>query len=194
MRTIVAVAGLETIKNHTTGKVKCFADTFLNNIRTIKHDHPKDKLVIVDAREYKDSATPMSDLWRIVKNAAACGIDELFFSVHSDWEGLYIISKYRKGEIPDSERYIELNFDWSGLNWNPGAAIRIAGCQTGGRFGQKWPKSLAQDIANKTGVAVWAFCSRSSQQVRADGHYYQKPDIGGYVKFEGIKDGREQQV
>jgi hypothetical protein len=57
------------------------------------------------------------------------------------------------------------------------------GCQTGGQEGKKWPLSMAQDIANKTKVPVWAFTSKSSQKQRKDGQYIMVPEIGGYVKF-----------
>lgn len=180
-RNVVAIAGLETIKD-SEHKVKYFAATFLNNLLTWKKDHPNDDVKILDARDYRDRPNPMGDIWLDAK-AAFIGIDVMLLSTHSDWEGLYVISKYRKGEIDDSLRYIDCNTSWEGFTWNPNACIRIMGCQAGGRFGKKWNTSIAQILANKSGVLVYAFCDKSSQRRRKDGGYVMVPDTGGYVRF-----------
>lgn len=180
-RNVVAIAGLETIKDKKTDKVKFFADTFLDNIKTWVKDYPNDAVKILDARTYKDHLTPMDDMWLDIKIIP--NIDLMLFSCHSDWEGLYIFSKYRRGEIEDCHRYIEYTTSWNGIAWSKNAHIKIMGCQAGGRFGKKWDNSIAQDIANKTDTTVWAFCSKSSQRKRKDGGYVQIPDVGGYVKF-----------
>jgi len=182
-KNVVAIVGLETIRDDNQ-KVKFFADTFLNNIKTWKEENPDAVVKILDARDYKDRPTPIDDMWADMKSSFS-GLDLLLFSVHSDWEGLYVISHYRKNVIDDHHRYVDSTTNWEGIPWNPNASIRIMGCQAGGRFGKKWDNSLAQEIANKTGVDVWAFCSRSSQH-ETNGHYHQIPDTGDYVKFTKV--------
>ena len=192
----VAIAGLETILepkealswqnmipklfNMEIRKVRFFADTFLDSIQTWVKEHPEYDTKIIDARDYCEDPNPIRSIWQATKDAHT-GLDALKIACHSNWEGLYIISKYKKCR-PDRYRYIEYYTDWCGLTFNPGANIWLSGCQAGGRFGEKWDKCIAQDIANKTGATVWAYTSKSSQQWK-DGGYRQVPDTGDYVEF-----------
>jgi len=181
----VCIAGLETIKDKKTNKVKYFSDTFLNNIRTWVKENKDCDSKILDARDYKDLNDPMLALFNDIKSVQ--GLDRLIITCHSDWEGLYIISKYRKGEIPDSHRYVEYYTEWEGFNFNPNAEIWLMGCQAGGRFGKKWDMCIAQDIANKTNTTVMAYASRSSQRY-IDGGYRQVPDTGGFHTFTKVEE------
>lgn len=182
---VVCIAGLETVRNKTTGEVKYFADTFMNNIRTWVKEHKDCECKVLDARDYCNLQDPMAKLWHDIKKSFD-SLDKIVISSHSDWEGLYIISKYRKGQIPDSARYIEYYTDWSEFSFNESSEIWLIGCQSGGRFGEKWPKCIAQDIANKTNTSVYAYASRSSQQY-VNGGYRQVPDIGGFHKFNKME-------
>lgn len=181
-RKVVAIVGLEVIKNKK-GEVDHFSDTFLNNIHTFHRDNPNDTLKVFDMRDYKGKVSPMGSLWSDIA-AAFDGIDLILYSGHSDTETLYVCSKVRT-ELFDSDRFIDCSTDWSSLKFADGANIQLMGCQTGGQDGRKFPECIAQDIANKTDVAVWGFASKSSQQIR-NGGYYQVPDTGDYIKFTSI--------
>jgi len=176
---VIAIVGLESIKD-ANGNVKYHADTFLNNIRTWHRDNPKAALKTLDGRDYMNGDNPIKALWADMASAYGDkGIDQIIYSGHSDSEKLYWISKSRH-DLSDDVKFISDN-DWPFI-FNKDACIRIAGCQAGGQRGVKWPKCVAQTIANKSKIIVWAFTSRSSQQQR-NGGYYQTPDIGGYVEF-----------
>lgn len=182
LRTAIALAGLETIKD-ADGKVKYFAQTFLNNIKTWKKDNKQFSTELIDCRDYREMASPMTALWADIEDLSRqTPLDRLIITCHSDWEGLYLFSKYRK-ELAEEDRYVTVNRDLSTIQFNPGANITIYGCQAGGRFGKKWPSSIAQTIADSSRVSVLAFASRSSQRRRKDGGFYQRPDIGGLVEF-----------
>jgi len=180
----VGVAGIETVRDKQ-GHVLKLSQTFANNVMTWKKDHRVNyETKVVDCRNYKEEASPMAALWLAVDAAYGdSGIDCLFITAHSDWEGIYLYSKIRK-ELGEEDRYITIHRDWSALKFNPGATIYLAGCQAGGRFGKKWPACIAQTIANSSGATVYAFASRSAQRKRPDGGFEQKPDIGGFIKFE----------
>jgi hypothetical protein len=174
---VIAIVGLETIKD-SKGNVKYYADTFMNNIRTWQKDNPKDKIKVLDGRDYVCAKTPLSVLWEDIANAFD-GIDLILYSGHSDNEKLYWLSKTRP-DLDPTEKFIENN-EWP-FKFNEDASIKIMGCQAGGQDGKKWPVCIAQTIANKSGVTVWAFTCKSSQKKRKGG-YYQIPDTGDYVKF-----------
>ena len=179
---VIAIVGLESIKD-ADGNVKYFAETFLNNIKTWRRDNPDAEIKIFDGRSYSVLNTPVSSLWKDIANAyGEKGIDQILYSGHSDSDKLYWISKARH-DLPDTERFL-WERDWN-FTYNKDASIKLMGCQTGGQEGKKWPKCIAQSIADSSGVIVWGFTSKSSQKKR-DGGYYQTPDIGGYVKF--VKD------
>jgi hypothetical protein len=74
---------------------------------------------------------------------------------------------------------------WSQINWSKGSnkGIWLATCRAGGDD-SKWDHCMAQRLADMTGVTTWGFISRCAQKQRADGGYYQKPDIPGYVAFK----------
>lgn len=181
-RIAIALAGLETIKDKN-GHPKYFAETFVNNTKTWKKDHRTLVVKLMDCRDYREMASPMTALWADLEDISAQkGLDVLMITCHSDWEGLYLFSKYRK-ELSEDDRYITVNRSWSGIKFNPGAAIYLHGCQAGGRFGEKWPECIAQTIANSAKVKVYAYASRSSQRRRKDGGFWQKPDIGGFIEF-----------
>ena len=181
-KTAIALAGLETIKDKE-GHPKYFADTFMNNTRTWKKDHPEFETKLLDCRDYREMSSPMKVLWADLEDVYADrGLDRLVISCHSDWEGLYLFSKYRK-ELGEDDRYITVNRDWSGIKFNSGASIYIYGCQAGGRFGKKMSACIAQTIADSACVKVYAFMSRSSQRRRPDGGYEQRPDYPGLAEF-----------
>lgn len=179
----VAIAAIETVRDKQ-GKVIKLSVTFLNNMQTWEKDRRKThNTKILDCRAYKDDPSPMGGLWRALAEAYGDkGIDKLVISCHSDWEGLYIFSKIRK-ELGEEDRYITLFREWGEIKFNPGASIELHGCQTGGREGKIIPDSIAQTIANKSGVSVWGYLYRSSQKQRPDGGYIQKPERGGLTEF-----------
>jgi len=177
-RNVIALIGLETFKSK--GKLR-FAETFANNILTWKRDNPKDIVTSIDARKYRDNDNPMLDMWNDIKKTYVDGIDVLLYSGHSDWEGLYIISHYRKGDIPDSTRYVEYTTSWEGIIFKPNAEIRLMGCRAGGDY-KVFDVCIAQDIANKTNTDVYAYTCKTSQKFR-NGGYYQIPESGDFIKF-----------
>lgn len=198
MKTAVAVGAIETVRDKD-GKVIKLSVTFLNNANTWKKDHGGYSVKVLDCREYKDAPSPMKALWDAIAAAHGDrGIDCLMISSHSDWEGLYLFSKIRK-ELAELDRYVTLETEWP-FKFNPGAKIELHGCQAGGRFGEKWPTSIAQKIADSTGVSVWAFLSRTAQKRRADGGFYQRPDRGKLTEFtpapgkNSIKETEEKQT
>lgn len=174
----VIVVGLETIKNKD-GSLKCWADTFLDNANTWKHDHhEKYETKILDTRDYMDLDDPLAAIWEELQKE---NIDLLFYSGHSDETTLYVVSKYRV-ELESYQRFIDCATDWSEIEFNPHAEIYLSGCQAGGKEGKKFDQCIAQDIADKTEAKVFAYASKSSQHKKGDG-YYQIPDIGGFVLF-----------
>lgn len=177
MQKAVAIVGLETIKDKNDNPK--FSVTFLNNVETWKKEHPSTKLVILDARVYKELDDPMGGLWADL--IAAGPIDTLLYSGHSDSEILYVFSKYRK-ELDYGFRFIMFSTLWDEVKFNSGAKIYLAGCQAGGQEGKRFDVCIAQDIADKTGVSVFAFLWRSSQHEKK-GQYYQESEHGGFVEF-----------
>jgi hypothetical protein len=180
----IALGGIETIRN-AEGHVLKLSTTFMNNVTTwVKDNKALYTAKVMDCREFKDCASPMGSLWEALGAAYGKeGIDCLFISCHSDWEGLYLYSKIRK-ELGEEDRYVTVNRDWSTLKFNPGASIILAGCQAGGRFGKRWPKCIAQTISDSSGATVYAFMSRSSQHKRKDGGFEQVPDYKGVARFD----------
>lgn len=174
----IAIGAIETVRD-AQGHVKKLSVTFLNNANTWAKDHPEFDTRVLDCRAFKDLPSPMKGLW---DELAKEPLDALFISSHSDWEGLYIFSKIRR-ELAEEDRYFVLGNDWAGVKFNPGAYIVLSGCQAGGRDGVRLDDSIAATIANKTGVSVWAFLTKSSQKKRPDGGYEQKPDRGRLVEF-----------
>jgi len=182
----LAIAGIETIRNRQ-GVVVKLSCTFVNNANTWAKDNAADyETAVIDCRTFKDEPSPMSALWAFIGSVYGDkGIDRLFISSHSDPDGLYLFSKIRK-ELGEEDRYITLSRDWSKLKFNPGAEVILAGCQAGGKYGKKYPACIAQTIANSSGATVHAFVSRSAQQKRPDGGFYQRPDLRGFIKFTPI--------
>ena len=180
-RNIVVIAGIETVRNKD-GTVKKLSQTFMNNARTIESDLKDDNIVILDARYFMNEPNPIEDLWGAV--VAAFGdnlIDEIFYTGHSDPEGLYVFSRIRK-ELPEESRYLTAFFHWEAPLSETGC-FRFNGCQTGGMDGVKFQNSLAQIVADKTRHIVWAYTTKSAQIRRPDGGYEQRPDKKGFVKF-----------
>lgn len=181
MKNVVTICGLETL--HPKPDHVIHADTFFDVALTYKHDNPKDHYTILDARSFMENDDPLGSLWLALSDLSKkTQIDVLNYAGHSSDEGLYAFSKYRN-ELADCYRVINTDTVWEEIQFAEGAEIRLMGCQTGGQEGKKWPVCMAQDIANKTGVIVWAFTSKSSQKQRKDGQYVMVPDVGGYVKF-----------
>lgn len=174
---IVVICGIETV--FKDGVFVKFSSTFRDNSRTIVHDNPRDKITIVDARDYVNSDNPLKSLW----DACPKSIDRLIYIGHSDTAFLYVYSKVRK-ELPDSMRMIGPDFDWGSGTFNELATIELHGCQTVGQNGKVMTNSIAQAIANATGMTVSGFVYKSSQRQRLDGRYYQKPEKGGFVKVK----------
>lgn len=179
-KNIVAIAGIETIRSKA-GKVLKYADTFLDNLLTYRHENPKDNVAIIDARAFISSPTPASDVWK-----DACSkfdkIDKIIYAGHSSDESLVVFSHTRT-ELDIELRYFRAAFPYE-APYAEDAEIVILGCQAGGRGGKKWPNSIAQIIANKTGKTVWAYVSKSYQVEAPRGHYHQKSDDKiGLVKF-----------
>jgi len=188
MKNAVTIAAIETVRDKD-GKVKKLSVTFINNCLTWMADHRTTHTTkLIDCRDFINLSCPMDGLWDALAYAYGDkGIDYLYISMHSDWEGLYIFSKIRK-ELPEYDRYITAERAGDKIKFNPGAVIELSGCQTAGRDGKRIPNTIAQIISNKSGVKVLGFTVRSSQKRRKDGGYYQKPEKGGYVELlpEGV--------
>lgn len=182
-RNVIAVIGIETIRD-ANGNVKRFSDTFLDNMETYRSDHPDDNVLLFDSRKYVKDGTdsPIDSLLNHAARSFKDGVDEIIYAGHSDSEILYVFSRTRT-DCEDEGRFIMKETDWSRFKFNPGARIRLTGCQAGGQEGKKWDECIAQWIADNSGVTVLAFVSKSSQR-KIGNKYYQKPDIGGFVKFK----------
>lgn len=175
----VCLAGIETIRDKA-GTVLRYSDTFLNNIKTFKHDYPADSFKLIDARDFLGSALPMTAIFDEIA-ALTQPVDKLIISCHSDPDALYIFSHSRY-DVEDQYRTIHKQTDWSSIKFSPSAEIKICGCQTAGAKGVVLPDSIAQNIANNSKITTYGFVWKSSQRSRRDGWYVQKPDRGGFVK------------
>jgi len=183
---IIVIAGIETVRD-SDGNVLKLSETFMNNARTYKKDHKKDRVVIINAADHKDAADPIASLWDDVCTTFAPGtIDELFYTGHSDSYTLYVFSHVRM-ELDNYKRLLTCDNDWGNIPLSKDGIIRLGGCQAGGQRGERWVSSIAQVIATKTEHTVYAFVSRSSQHRRPDGGFYQKPDIKNYIEFTPFK-------
>ena len=197
-KNVIAIAGLETLKNKKGVPYK-WAYTFINNVETwIKDNWDKKgggKATILDARDFKDYAEPITGVLDAMIAAAKDmpdGLDALFYTGHGDMETLYVFSKSRT-DLPDSFRFImleNLTWHWPEINWstNPNKGIWLSTCRAGGDEGKKWETCIAQYLANETKVRTWGFLWRSSQKQRADKGYFQKPEHGDYVAFDPLKE------
>lgn len=76
--------------------------------------------------------------------------------------------------ILTSDWGITKDTDWSKLKFNQKAEIYLNGCNAGGRAGIVDSSSIAQNIADKTNISVYAYVNNTSQQ-EIDGKYYQAP-------------------
>lgn len=178
----VALVGLETLKNED-GSLKKFSVTFYNNVITWRADHPKEDVVIVDARDFYKEDHPIEAIMKRLKEVSCeRPIDTLLYSGHSCSTTLYYFSKVRK-ELEERERYFTMGQSWDGVLFSQEATIRLFGCQTGGERGKKFEVCIAQDIANQTRRRVFGFVSKSSQK-KIGKKFYQVPDIGGSVVFK----------
>jgi hypothetical protein len=193
-KNVIAIAGLETLKDKNGIPYKWSA-TFANNVETWVKDNwikrSGGKAVVLDARYFKDRPNPLADLCDALVTTSQemeGGLEALFYSGHGDMETFYIFSKTHP-ELPDRSRFIMLDYPeqdyWSQINWSKGSnkGIWLATCRAGGDD-RKWDHCMAQRLADMTGVTTWGFISRCAQKQRADGGYYQKPDIPGYVAFK----------
>jgi len=181
MGNIVAIAGIETIRNKAGDVIK-YSDTFLDNLLTYRKEHPKDKVVIVDARAFlKEPNSTCEDVWKDVCSKFD-KIDKIVYAGHSSDESLILFSHTKK-DLDIEQRYWRSSFHYE-APYAENAEIILYGCQAGGREGKKWPVCIAQTIANKTEKTVWAFVSRSYQIEKPKGRYRQKSDDRiGLVKF-----------
>jgi hypothetical protein len=180
MKNAIAIGAIETIRD-SNGQVKKLSWTFVNNMLTWKKDHAAThNTEILDCRDYKDCSNPMGSLFKDLHHKG--GIDEIIISCHSDWTNLYIFSRIRS-ELADDYRFITPNTSWNGIEFNPGAKIVLQGCQAGGIDGKRMESSIAQYIADASGVHVLAFLCKSSQHRRKDGGYEQVPDLPGVSEF-----------
>lgn len=193
-KNVVAIAGLETLKNKD-GVAYKWAFTFMNNVETwIKDNWDKKgggRAITLDARTFKDRPDPLADLLDAlvtVSQEMVGGLDALFYTGHGDMETFYVFSKYRQ-ELSDEKRFIMLGYPeidyWSQIKWSEkkDKGIWLATCRSGGDNGEKWERCIAQYIANMTNIPTYGFLWRCSQKQRADKGYYQKPDRGSYVEF-----------
>lgn len=181
----IAIAGLDCYLDPHTHKIKQFTEAFMNNVRTYHADNKSTITAYtqLDVRSYRPIANPMAAIFSAIKRSVAKNgpIDVMFISCHSDHEGLYLVSKYKKGVIPDSYRYVEYDTSWEGVTFSPTGHMRLASCQTSGRFGKKWDTCIAQNIADKIGVSVFGFTGRSAQHQEGD-RFFQVCDFNGYVE------------
>jgi hypothetical protein len=178
-RKVIAIAGIETIRD-AQDKVLKFSVTFINNITTWVRDHPKDDVVLLDARKYVECKDPIASLWHDVQTLQLHGLDLLLYSGHSDPDNLYVFSRTRT-DLEDSCRFLSASSIWE-APYTDHAEIKLMGCQTAGRDGHRLDVCVAQGIADATQHAVWGFVSKSSQQKRNKGYYMVPDDKIGYVK------------
>ena len=125
-KNVIAIAGLETLKNKKGVPYK-WAYTFMNNIETwIKDSWNRKgggKATILDARDFKNHAEPLTAILDAMIAAAKDmpdGLDAIFYTGHGDMETLYVFSKSRT-DLPDNLRFImleNLTWHWSEIHWS----------------------------------------------------------------------------
>ena len=178
---VVVIAGIETVRD-PDGHVKELSVTFVNNAKTIEYDELKkgSAVTIIDARDHLKADNPIASLWAAI--AALPSVDTIYYSGHSGPTEMYVFSHVRK-ELSDEKRYFTEGDPYWRANYNKGAEIFLFGCQTSGTCGQRCDGTIAQDIANRSGCVVYGYASRTSQQKREDGRFYQRPDYPTLYKF-----------
>ena len=180
LRNVAAIVGSDVSSND---------NVFKSDIETFKDDNKNDNIKVYYAWEYES--------WDEIKSAISDDfgnekIDALVIAAHSSVDEIILSNDYKRPGRPNI--YIKSNTSWRGLKFSKDANIRIMGCNAGGMAGQANKKavmnldengdfvsysgelvdvkSIAQVIANKTGVTVWAFTNYSSQK-EINGGYYQ---------------------
>lgn len=181
MKNVVAIAGIETIRNDA-GEVLRYADTFLNNVHTWIAENPAATVKVLDARHYTKCDNPVQAVWKDVV-ASFDKIDTLIYSGHSSPESLICFSHIRL-DLTVEQRYFRIDFDYTTAPWSDDASFYIYGCQAGGEHGVVWPTSIAQCIANQIKRTVYAYTSKSYQKESPKGCFHQVSDDKiGLVKF-----------
>jgi hypothetical protein len=190
LRTIAAVAGLDPLYNGTYG------EAFMDDIKTFQRDNPDDTVYIIDARWYIGWNNPVGNLMdKVGEISQKEPLDAFIYAGHSYGSGLSVFYGYGQ-DLPDNQREINTDTSWSGIKFNKDANIKLMGCNAGGYAGYKnfmtvideetgydwllYFDSIAQDIANKTGVQTWAYVNYTTQK-KQNGGYYQKPINNGDV-------------
>lgn len=188
-RNVVVIVGIETIRDGE-GNVKKFSDTFLDDAQTYDTDHPKENVVILDARKFVKCASPMNAVMdRVIGEFGLAGIDSLLYFGHSDSSQLYVFSRTRT-ELDNNDRFITAETEWKNVKFNKDAKIYLYGCQTAGMEGKRLTECIAQTIADNSGVTTLGYTWKSSQK-EINGKYYQLPWHGGFVECVSRKKGEE---
>ncbi|HWQ72620.1 MAG TPA: hypothetical protein VN370_09910 [Desulfitobacteriaceae bacterium] len=136
---------------------------------TYKQEHSNDDVKILYAKDYKS----MDELLDASSKAFDKGFWGNIFDNNEIDDLVYYGHSYSPGEGLDhgglsvffisgrNDSWITKNTDLSMLDFNNGATIHLYGCD-GGVVGPKGENSIAQDLANKTGVIAYGYTSKSS--------------------------------
>ena len=152
LRNVVVVVGEDAASNN---------NTFNSNADTFIRDNPNDTIVKLYAWNYSSQ----EELIEAIGNAFGdAGLDALVIESHASSYSLIVSSRYT----------ISRKADWSKVKFNADANIRLTGCNSGGRDGEKSISSIAQYISNATWTTVWAYTNNTSQKSMYGGTY-QKP-------------------
>lgn len=178
----IAVAGLEARKGHKN-KPKLYW-TFYNNCMTWVRDQKDHHVRIIDMRNFWDKEDPMQAFFQHLREVtfAHGPIGQMMISSHSDWEGLYLISKCRT-ELSEPARYILPDTRWDGVLFAENAKIWLQGCQTAGQRGERMAECICQNIADSTKTTVYGYACKAAQKMR-NGGFYPVPDMGDYIEFK----------
>lgn len=188
-RNAVAIIGLNG--EYASGGFYADIETWENDNKSTLNGNVR----IFDANDYKDSNTPMDDMMEDIAQYSydVGGIDVLLYAGHSYLDGLSVF--YGHDNVEYEMRSISKNTDWSSINFNSGANIKLMGCNAGGTAGYKnfltkesngedilvYYTSIAQNIADKTGVTVWAFTNYTQNTTTENGVYQIPTNYGGEV-------------
>lgn len=185
MKNILVICGIET-RRKPDGTVIGTSETFRNNARTVEYDYRGENVVVIDARDYLKEANPMAALWTAASTAfGKLPIERIYYSGHSDPDGLYVYSHIRK-ELPQESRYFLVGDEYWHATYSKDCKIYLFGCQTAGTHNKKYDVCIAQDIATRSGCTVYGYAARTSQQKRKDGRFYQRPDYRTLHKFTPV--------
>jgi hypothetical protein len=177
MKSVVIICGMEPIFNDD-GSFKLNSETFRNNARTYMADNPRDGVMVLDMREYKDGINPIESVLGDVASFSQDNPLDLFvYNGHSSTSNLLALY-HTRGELPDSSRFITKKTVFPEIKFREGGIVELWGCRTCGNY-EVDPNSIAQYIANELRIRVKGWICRTSQK-QVGSKFYQMPEKSTY--------------